>query len=289
MNHTTHPATSENPPAGWYRVEGDPPGTMRRWNGVQWLGVPTRMEASTETIGKQRRPLGRLAVSGVAAAVVSVVGFALLAMTLFALLVSFIDGTKLVERDYFATRGIGNLGDLVDGLGDLVALAIFLVFVTAISFTSWVTNAALASNAVSGSRIGRRDSAAMSHVLYTLFFLIFGLVYMVMFVLWRDSKGKNPRRKRPGMFELVSKTASACDVGPIKVFVWWVLLWLPAVLGLGTLIWLATFGREQLGSMRLAMQITELVLVAEIISLGLICATILVITKRLTSGSERDD
>ena len=25
-------------PAGWYHVEGDPPGTVRRWNGSEWIG-----------------------------------------------------------------------------------------------------------------------------------------------------------------------------------------------------------------------------------------------------------
>lgn len=27
--------------AGWYYAEGDPPGTVRRWNGVEWIGFPT--------------------------------------------------------------------------------------------------------------------------------------------------------------------------------------------------------------------------------------------------------
>lgn len=281
MNHTTHPATSNNAPAGWYRVDGDPPGTMRRWNGVEWLGVPTMLEASTETIGQQRRPLGRLAVSGVAAAVVSVIGFCLMALTMLALAISFHDGAQQVERNYFATGRIRDVGRIVDGLGDSVAVIILLVLITAVSFTSWVTNAALASNAISGSHLGRRQFGGLGYLLYIVFFILFGVVYLVLLVLWRDSKSKSPRRKRVGLFELVSKTAAACRVGPIKVFVWWVLLWFPAVLGLGTLLWLDFFGRQRPGSMKLAMQIAEVVLVAEVISLAMICATIIVITKRL--------
>lgn len=26
---------------GWYYAEGDPPGTVRRWNGTEWIGFPT--------------------------------------------------------------------------------------------------------------------------------------------------------------------------------------------------------------------------------------------------------
>jgi len=38
--------------AGWYHAQGDPPNTVRRWNGEQWIGFPIEQEkpAGTGTI-----------------------------------------------------------------------------------------------------------------------------------------------------------------------------------------------------------------------------------------------
>jgi len=33
---------------GWYPVEGDPPGTVRRWNGEAWIGFPTALPGTSQ-------------------------------------------------------------------------------------------------------------------------------------------------------------------------------------------------------------------------------------------------
>jgi len=41
-NPTHDPSQAHVTPAGWYPAEGDPPGTVRRWNGTEWIGFPVR-------------------------------------------------------------------------------------------------------------------------------------------------------------------------------------------------------------------------------------------------------
>ena len=36
-------------PAGWYPAEGDPPGTVRWWDGTQWVGGPQQQGAQQQT------------------------------------------------------------------------------------------------------------------------------------------------------------------------------------------------------------------------------------------------
>jgi uncharacterized RDD family membrane protein YckC len=47
---------SSGPPAGWYAAEGDPPGTVRYWDGSRWVGDPVQSPA--------RRPDARTGPGG---------------------------------------------------------------------------------------------------------------------------------------------------------------------------------------------------------------------------------
>lgn len=62
-------------PSGWYYAQGDPPGTVRLWNGHEWVGFPQRdpnrpIEAQQVVVGggahgQQRlKPFGVLAIVG---------------------------------------------------------------------------------------------------------------------------------------------------------------------------------------------------------------------------------
>jgi len=44
---------------GWYYAEGDPPGTVRRWNGQEWIGFPILTQG---TVSAQRAEEARAAI-----------------------------------------------------------------------------------------------------------------------------------------------------------------------------------------------------------------------------------
>jgi uncharacterized RDD family membrane protein YckC len=48
-------------PAGWYYAQGDPPGTQRYWDGMQWLGEPRAVPTDTPafSVGYGGAPSGR--------------------------------------------------------------------------------------------------------------------------------------------------------------------------------------------------------------------------------------
>jgi|GEM_PF-4624063 len=222
MSNQTQPNPSATAPAGWYRIDGDPPGTMRRWNGAQWIGVPTFMEGTAEAGPSVDRPVGRLSVSALVAAAVSVLGFVFMALLMITLFVTLQQSHADVGSDYFDTRGITNLGDLVPDLGGMLLVLGLLVIITTVSFNSWATNAALASNAVSGSKMRKGSRQRQSNFALIIVYIFLGLFFVILVALFGSSRGASAR---PSLFELVSRTAAAVKLGPMKVFVWWVLLW----------------------------------------------------------------
>lgn len=65
--------------AGWYYAEGDPEGTVRRWNGEQWIGFPVRSpdEQSPRHVAgvKPFEPIpGQVNLEGIATATIVVLG-----------------------------------------------------------------------------------------------------------------------------------------------------------------------------------------------------------------------
>jgi hypothetical protein len=131
--------TSGAPAAGWYYADGDPPGTVRLWNGTQWVGFPQRdpnagfeqrVEAFEPTLGQMRlRELGfavQLALGVVAVAYVF-------------LIVKLLAGIAILDDVDPLT--LTPTVDLIQDVGDTIAPG-FLFFYVAIAlsgllFVAW--------------------------------------------------------------------------------------------------------------------------------------------------------
>jgi uncharacterized RDD family membrane protein YckC len=59
---TTMSTSTSSPPSGYYQAKGDPPGTVRFWDGAQWQGGPTTLpsaKAATTVTGLRLASPGR--------------------------------------------------------------------------------------------------------------------------------------------------------------------------------------------------------------------------------------
>jgi|GEM_PF-3838468 len=283
------------PEAGWYRVAEDPEGTLRRWNGERWIGQPTRPEGIADPEVELPTRIERLAPAGLVAAGVSIAGFAFLALFMFSLTLRINPAVDAIGPEFVANNGLSNLGNFIDGLGWHLVVIIALVILTSVSFSAWVSNAALASHAVSSSRLrstGFADSTGAAFMEAAGAFVEIVAAPIERFissylVFGRRRADRTPhhsaQRHRPGLFALVNRTIESCDTGPIKALAWWVLLWVPAAIALGAWLWIGIWGRKTQGAMQTVLRISQVVLALEILSLGLIMATIIAITRKLTA------
>ena len=130
--------------AGWYYAEGDPPGTVRRWNGVEWIGFATiRPTAEGTTPGNAvgvkpfEYPTGIVRLKGIAIAVQ-------LSLLLIAL-ASAVHGVTLLQLAPYANDLFDSNAQLTDQLPDGLAARFvltslgtqLLTLLTGILFVIW--------------------------------------------------------------------------------------------------------------------------------------------------------
>lgn len=68
---------SEKAAPGWYHAEGDPPGTIRFWNGVEWIGepkpsAPERRQVQGRQIADPGRRIGAAILDGIILAIFAI-------------------------------------------------------------------------------------------------------------------------------------------------------------------------------------------------------------------------
>lgn len=89
-------------PAGWYYAEGDPPGTQRYWDGMQWQGGPQPVGGGQQAMATMAGPGEKVEYGTRAVAFLIDVGIAIAIQIVVAILGSISDILGL----------IGNLGYL---------------------------------------------------------------------------------------------------------------------------------------------------------------------------------
>ena len=198
--------------AGWYYAEGDPPGSVRRWNGTEWIGFPIMQptaEGSTpgSTVGvKPFRPhAGQVGLTTIAV-IVQLGLLATAAANLFY-------GVSLLQVAPYVTDFTQDGPDFVDQLPSglatrfgLSALASqLLTFFTGVMFLIWFT---LAYRNMSLWHRNRR--AGYWPVLAWIVPFISLIRPMTMMMELAENSPRPDKRK---------------DVSPIPVMVWWI-LWL---------------------------------------------------------------
>jgi uncharacterized RDD family membrane protein YckC len=116
---TDQGAPGQNPVPGYYYAAGDPPGTVRQWDGTQWLGDPipappgaTGLVADNSSFATLGRRLGAVIIDILIVVVISVLG-----------LVAFGD-VDTTESSFNATGGAEQI---------LVWLAITVVYIALIA------------------------------------------------------------------------------------------------------------------------------------------------------------
>ncbi len=70
---------SDRPAPGWYPAEGDPPGTVRFWNGVEWVGEPRLTNAERPLVHGRRiadpgKRIGAAIIDGIILALFAIPG-----------------------------------------------------------------------------------------------------------------------------------------------------------------------------------------------------------------------
>jgi uncharacterized RDD family membrane protein YckC len=79
-------APTPQQPAGWYHAEGDPPGSVRYWDGSRWLGLPQsgpgRVPAASDLASPWQRIAARL-IDSLILAVVQVLWISVFVVAVF--------------------------------------------------------------------------------------------------------------------------------------------------------------------------------------------------------------
>lgn len=236
MTHST--ATTAE--AGWYHVQGDPPGTVRRWNGTHWIGFPipdpmghqipeagTRDLDATHRISKRGQIFGTLSLM-----MLAVVGFLFGGLAIE----TYSYSSDVAEKSgFFNDLGISSdfLTDSVLGLLGLLTVA---VLVAGFVFSGWLKEAAWAAQIHRYNKQRAPKSKYEKSTGYKVFmFLIFGWPVLIYWVMTAGG-GSNSAISNKGIFGMVSDSAMAAslnrqtgvsEIGPIKIFLWWTLWWGP--------------------------------------------------------------
>ena len=183
---------------GWYYAEGDPPGTVRRWNGETWIGFPIEPPSAEGTqqpkglAGAQSfKPVaGQIGLEG-PAALASVALFA--AIVAYAYLgLTFFRASRFVPTDAFDTGP--------DKVKAVVYVAVAVVF-TAVCFITWFS---LAYRNLSLWHKTRRSPGWAPFVFITPF-----VSYRWPWDMMLELVEKSARPDRQG------------EINPIMVIVWW--------------------------------------------------------------------
>lgn len=285
-------AMAERGTAGWFYVDGDPAGTVRRWNGYEWIGFPTLDPALGYQGGATRA--SRLSRRGAwlartAMATLAVLGslFAYAAWQIF---------RGLEQTGFESPLGSeirsGDASSYVDNLGLIVTAIAIAVVVCAITFIPWLREIAPLAGANRRRRTrGSTTKPKRSTAAIVLQVWLFGLLAPLFWGLRAIGRGiaGSATGGGGGIFELVQDSAmwagstdhGPSDISPIKIMAWWFLWWLPLVVMLGAWIRLGWISPVAASTMRTTLQLTGIMLVLEVISVLCIMTTITQITNRL--------
>lgn len=276
--------------AGWYRVEGDPPGTKRRWNGEQWIGVPVLQPGAT---APEAAPpaVQQLSTTGSVSAMLSIGGFLSLAIVMVSLIWRLDRAAETIPDNYLAVAGLSDLPKFVSGFWFHVLAIVALALLTSATFMAWLTDAVDATRAMTAAQM-RRTGMGQGFGGYLLFVvvLMFGSVILVWWMMarWaRSSSRARPASHRPNLFNILNLVIERVngtnkrDVDPIRVLVWWVLLWVPIAVGICTWLWTLFFGQSNVDAMPQVVLIYEVLLGLSIVSLMAITSTVWAISQRL--------
>lgn len=208
---------------GWYYYEGDPVGTVRLWDGYQWIGSPTTPPpeyvhpgGDIATASAAYRPPARRLPNQVALA-----PFALGAALGLLLTMTFV-GLAFVE----VRREAAKTGDLARASGDdsllvapFSAPTMQLLFVAAFAggalFLAWVWRA----NANLGMKVTAKRNSRRS---FTFKYFVFGAFYLFLEAAFRTILGPVITR----MFNAIERSTPGGSDGmglTIVGFAWWVL------------------------------------------------------------------
>lgn len=116
------PDPSGNIAPGLYHAEGDPPGTVRQWDGTQWVGGP--VPAPPGSAGGMAAPPGNFADMGVrfGAMAIDAIVFAVVSVVLT---LPFLEDTSTTDNSFeFQVTGFGSI------VGPLAVIALWIVMVT---------------------------------------------------------------------------------------------------------------------------------------------------------------
>lgn len=203
--------------AGWYPAEGDPPGTVRRWNGHEWIGFPIAQPTAEGTtpgniVGVKRfQPVaGHVSLQGLAIGV---------QLTLIVVAIaSIFQAVSLYQVSPYVSD-LTNEADLLDDVPDALATRfevsqLAVTVTTAICALLFVTWFFLAYRNVSRWQQTRRS---LPWAIFAWIVPFINLVRPLTMMLEIAEKSPRPDQKN--------------ELNPTAVIAWWV-LWMFAQFGL---------------------------------------------------------
>jgi len=139
--------------AGWYHLDGDPEGTIRRWNGVEWIGqpIPDPTHPANYARSSSGLRLNRRGALLSVLALVTLTGLAAVLGLLAAQLLQDADnilgqGSQQINDDGEAYGPlVGGIETVIDAIPNLLLFGVAIaatVLLAAVSFVMWINVAA---------------------------------------------------------------------------------------------------------------------------------------------------
>lgn len=279
MHQVSHRAGQQ---AGWYYAQGDPAGTVRRWNGEQWIGFPVPNPNVAYRPSTASSPsIGVTGLVGAGIFLAGLVGYG-------AMLISYgaaINGALGKPLLTGLPVGFADLGQHIDQFElHVVGMAASLL-VMATGFAIWLERAIVCTGVAgrrrSTTRIGsrRRRSFLKSVLVYMLFGPLGLIIYLV--------GGRTTRSTRRSPLDLLFAVAEEArgpgqrEVNPIKILVWAVFTGLPLIILSGTLIWATVVAPIDTAATRSLLGFLQLLVALSLVAVAAGIATVAQITARL--------
>ena len=305
----TFPLDANAAAPGWYHAPGDPDGTVRYWNGTDWIGFPTRdpaaMTAPIGTSPRRVRYTKRTAVlSGLCIVALTVLAgvFAALALRigrdvgeLDALLTVELGdterATQSVESSEPPALGVRDLGIYIENLWRFALAALGAITATGIVFLTWTRSTANAVNLNDYRRhhVPAPKTKSFVDLVLTPGFLVVWLLIAPLLII-RGAIRALTGKFEGGLFSIVSDTAAAASddphqdhssISPIKLIVWWALWWGPITFMLGTWLSVWVWSPISASSMQTVLSLTAIMIGLNVISVLCILLTVIQTASRL--------
>lgn len=311
MTQTT-PAQAAPAPAGWYHQAGDPPGTVRRWTGLEWIGYPiqepgadqlaaagiggTGPTASAALFDTAPRRRSRLSSGATSLGTITMALLAVMAV-LFAAAGHRVWTRVDAIRPFGATssggtgrqRDVGDLVDYIPGMAPLMVAIGAVMLVSAPLFIMWLRKVAVVARISQYGRASRRRANRSMRVMVLQWFFFGGFALIWWFLRFAMSGIASATGGNRSMLGIVTDTAMASSadphtgisrIGPIKIMVWWALWWGPMIVSSGGVLWLWWSGMSAQG-LHTFVKLHAALFALEAVSLVLIIATMTQITRHL--------